>query len=844
MPNESVDPSVEPAAAPADSIATAAPPRGDVGRLGFRALVVAQASAAFNDSALRMTVVLLAFRLFADSAIGVQMAVYSTTVMLAAYALFALAAGAAADRWAKNRLIVFWKWLEIPMIAAGLWGLHDVVHRSSGMVDAQLFNGSMMLVWAALAFLGVQSAFLAPARYGLLPELLDDEHLAQGNGILETGSYFGALAGTIAAGWVVSGLMAPAVEGWTLYILPIVAAVGAVASLFISYAKPCGATPGATPANLLDYTPLGAVGVWKSVRDVHGLGVAMGASAVFWGLSLWFLLNTPDFAGSYLRYKMVDESNNLLLVALSLGVGLGAYAAGRASQGQIELGMTPAGLAVWGGASLALAAVGYTAGDATGSFWLAAGLTAAAGFGAGVYLVPINAFIQRAAPVGQRGRVVALANLVAVGAMLLACLADEVVGATLDLSPSTDFLIIGLGAGAAFVASIFVVRKYWPRFLCRVLVWVFYRVRVVGLENIPREGGALLVLNHVSFVDGVIVLTSVPRYVHFMVYQKHFDMPQLNWFGKGMEAVPVDATASPRDLLRSLRKAGEILEQGEVMCIFAEGGLTRTGSMMQFQRGYEQVMRRNPGIPIIPGYIDGVWGSIFSFSGGKFFLKWPRRLPYPVTLKFGAPLPADTSPEKLRQTVALLGTDCFELRRNQRPTLHRQFLRTAKRRPRQPYVADSLTPMVNYGQALLKVVVLRQLLKRKLGDDKFVGVLLPPSVGGALSNWAIALQGKVPVHLNYTIGVDVVNACLAQCGIKRVVTSKMFIARTKIKPDAEIIYLEDLKGDVQTSDKILAAAVRYLPAAVGEWLLGVRGDSNDDLATIVFSSGTTGLPKG
>jgi acyl-[acyl-carrier-protein]-phospholipid O-acyltransferase/long-chain-fatty-acid--[acyl-carrier-protein] ligase len=364
-----------------------------------------------------------------------------------------------------------------------------------------------------------------------------------------------------------------------------------------------------------------------------------------------------------------------------------------------------------------------------------------------------------------------------------------------------------------------------------------------------------------SFVDVALLVAATDRPIRFVMYQGIYDHPLVKPFAKVGKAIPISSELHPREMLHSLKVASEALRNGEIVCIFAEGQITRTGQLLPFRRGLERIMK-GVEVPIIPVNLDGVWGSIFSFERGRFLWKMPRRIPYRVTVSFGKPMPPTSTAIEVRSAVQELNVGAFEARKPRMKTLDRSFVRTARHRPWRFFMADGKTPKVTFGSALTKTVYIGRRLRRQVGDQPMVGVLLPPSVGGALTNYALMLMGRVPVNLNYTSSNETIASCAQQCGLDVVITSKAFIERfPNMTIPGRTLLLEDALAAPQFIEKLSALALAWLtPAALLKRALGSgsakrmsestgstasgKASPMDDLATVVFSSGSTGDPKG
>jgi acyl-[acyl-carrier-protein]-phospholipid O-acyltransferase/long-chain-fatty-acid--[acyl-carrier-protein] ligase len=377
------------------------------------------------------------------------------------------------------------------------------------------------------------------------------------------------------------------------------------------------------------------------------------------------------------------------------------------------------------------------------------------------------------------------------------------------------------------------------RLVVRVVVAFLYRIRVVGGENVPRQGPALLVSNHVSLMDGFLVgWAARHRRVRFMIWRPYYEHWALRGLFRALRTIPIDSTG-PRAMIQAIEAARAELQAGHVVCIFAEGSITRTGNLQTFKRGMEKIAE---GIdaPIIPVHLDRLWGSIFSFAKGRFFGKRPRRWPYPVTVSFGRPMPPDTPAHAVRQAVSELGADAFALRKDAHQTLPERFARVARSNWSSLAMADSTGRELTYGRTLIAALLLAGYVRRRCADQQNIGLLLPSTCGGALANLGVAFAGKTAVNLNFTAGKDGMIHAAAMASVRTVITSKAFLAKAKLEAPEGAVYLEDILQSVRGAAK-LAALLKARLAPLSR-LLPRTGP--DDITVIIFSSGSTGVPKG
>ncbi|MEE8303292.1 MAG: MFS transporter, partial [Candidatus Tectomicrobia bacterium] len=612
-------------------------------------------------------------------------------------------------------------------------------------------------------------------------------------------------------------------------LLVAVAVAGAVTSLSIPHAPPSGSR------KTFHLNPWAEI--TRGLKRLYGerpMWLSVVGIAYFWFLGALLQMDLIMLGKDTLGAD--DLHVGLLQTFLAMGIGVGSVAAGRLSGDKVELGLVPLGALGMGVFALLLAA-------ASPSYpWIAAALSLL-GFSGGLFIVPLHAFVQHRSGADEKGRVLATSNFLSTGGILLASAAFWVCRNLLQLPPDQIILIFGC---VTLLGTAYVLRLL-PDFLVRFIVWMLthtvYRIRIVGQQHVPLRGPALLVCNHVSFVDGFLVGACVQRFIRFMIYRGYYNHKLLNGFFRLGRAIPI-AGGNPQEVQVSLEQARQELSQGHVVCIFAEGAISRTGNLLPFKRGFERIME-GLDVPIIPVHLDRVWGSIFSFKDRHFWQKWPGRLPYPVTVSFGEPLSPATTAEQARQAIMELGCAAVDHRRARHDLLHRRFIATAKRRWSRFCMADSTGQELTYGKTLVGSLLLARWLRQQRPHDTMVGLLLPASVGGALANIAVLLSGKTPVNLNFTAGREAMTAAIAQCGIQTVLTSRQFLRKAQIDDLDGMVDVEDVLQQTTPLQKVVTAlTARLLPCRLLQRLYTPRGQCSKDLATVIFSSGSTGTPKG
>jgi acyl-[acyl-carrier-protein]-phospholipid O-acyltransferase/long-chain-fatty-acid--[acyl-carrier-protein] ligase len=586
---------------------------------GFWCLFVTQFQGAFSDNVLKNLVVFMILGLNVSLAGQHKIGELVGALFSLPFILFSMAGGVLADRFSKRTISIGVKIFEIFVML---------------FVLAGFFLNEMPMLLAAVFLMGTHSAFFGPSKYGLLPELLPEKKLSWGNGLLELGTFTAIIFGTVAAAFFAKKFHGE--QFLSGIILIALAICGLIASLGISR------VPAADPARKFRDDLIGQIFEQLcAIRHDRPLALAFLGNTYFNFIGALLLLNLFFFGANVLH---VDETKiGILNVALALGIGLGSVAAGYLSGGKIEYGLVPLG---------AFGLAVFSASLASPDLSMNAALIRLAllGFAGGFFIVPVAALLQHRPDRTKKGEMLAAANLLSFVGVFLASGAYYLLADVAQLSPRQIFLFGGILTFAGAIYALILL----PDALIRFILWTFtrtiYQIRVEGRDNIPEKGGALFVCNHVSFVDAPLLMASTDRKIHFIIEKNYYELWWIKPFAKILGLIPIASNLGPRELVKSLQAASEMIRAGEVVCIFAEGRITRTGELNDFHRGYERIMK-NTAAPMVPVALIGVWGSIFSFERGKFFWKWPRHIFYPVTVRFGKNLSPTATPEEVQAAV-------------------------------------------------------------------------------------------------------------------------------------------------------------------------------------------------
>src|SRR6266699_3909236 len=377
-------------------------------------------------------------------------------------------------------------------------------------------------------------------------------------------------------------------------------------------------------------------------------------------------------------------------------------------------------------------------------------------------------------------------------------------------------------------------------FIGRLLVRCFYRVTAIGMENLP-SGGFLLVPNHISWVDALVLQLACPRPIRYVIDQQYYHKPILHPVLRALGCIPINI----RHSYSAVRAAAEKIAEGEIVCVFPEGQLERTGVLLRLQRGYELIARHSKA-QVVPVWLDQLWGSIFSFQGGRFFTKFPKRFPYPVTIAFGKPLKAEAADvATMREELLKLGEFCFSRRPSLDWHLAEECVRGLKRRPFATAVIDGMDHTeLSRAKLLGAAAALSRYLRKEFSDER-IAIVLPASKGSMLANLALTLADKVPVDLNFTMGHAANESCCKRANLRVAISATQFIERLKDFPWPErILKLDELMPRMKPQIIFWWMISVLIPAGLLLRLLQIPKQGGHAEAILLFTSGTTGEPKG
>ncbi|UTW44820.1 acyl-[ACP]--phospholipid O-acyltransferase [bacterium SCSIO 12696] len=795
---------------------------------GFLPYMVVVFLNAFVDLGHKIMVQNTVFKMYDGSEQVVLTAIVNSLILLP-YILLMTPAGFLSDKFAKTRVL--------QLSAAAAIGI-------TLLITLCYYMGWFWPAFGLTFLLAVQSAFYSPAKFGYIKELVGKEQLGRGNGAIQAISIIGILGGTIFFSVLFDGrldgqgfssegdilrLIAPL--GWALVALSIVEYLLCLRLPTVERGKRDMVFQWADyrRGKMLKstvHTITHRRVIWRSIVGL----------AIFWCIGQVLVAAFPAFA----KEQMGVTKTALIQGAVAcsgIGIMLGSLIAGRASRSYIETGTLPVGALIMAITLLRIPGLESITGAMINFVIL--------GIGGGFVVVPLNSLVQFHADKHELGRILAGNNWVQNIGMLAVLIITALVSAA-GAGTETLFYFVALVACGGVVWTLCKLPQAFARYVAALIIGRRYKLRVQGLTNLPGRGGVLLLGNHISWIDWAIVQIASPRPVRFVMYKDFYQRWYLKWFLDLMGAIPIGGSSTKA----AMKRITELLNQGEVVCLFPEGVISRTGNLAEFQRGFETAAADTNSV-IVPFYLRGLWGSRFSRSSDRLAAMTGRGLLRDIMVAFGKPLPSDTTAEALKRKVFDLSIHSWDSYTKSLCSLPNSWIDTVKRNGSEMCAADSTGASLSNYRMLAAAIAFSRRIKRQAKEQN-VGFLLPSTSGTAIANMAALLLGKTLVNINFTAPVQAQKAALQKAGVNTVYSSRKFVAKLRSKgvdldpllADVQVHYLEDMKEGIGKQEFVgWLLLVVLLPGRLLKRLFCARRDV-DDPAAILFSSGSEGTPKG
>jgi len=793
---------------------------------GFMAFISMAFLNAFVDLGHKILIQNTVFKVYDGREQIILTAIVNALILLPFIMMFT-PSGFLADKFPKVRIMRYSAWAALGLTL---------------LITLSYYMGWFWFGFSMTFLLALQSAFYSPAKLGYIRELIGEKKLAQGNALAQSSVMVAILLSTfffsilfevllakqnfsnehnilqliVPLGWVLVGLTA--LELWSAYRLPKTRGLDKSMQFdWDSYLK------GRTGLHNL-----------KLVKSNHIIWLSILGLSVFWAVSQVVLATYPAFSKEYLQLDNTAVVQGLMACA-GIGIMLGSLIAGALSRTHIETGLIPVG------------ALGIMVNVALVT-WLDSTVLQAINFlmlgiMGGLFVVPLNALMQYHAPEHQLGRVLASFNLVnnltMLGFLILTIFFAWYGFSSVHLFTLLTFVVI---AGAIY--TVFQMPQSLLRFIASRIFRARYRLKVIGFENLPNTGGVLLLGNHISWIDWALVQMAAPRQIRFVMEKGYYE----RWYLKGIlqlfGAIPLQNSD------KTLHTIKQLLEQGEMVCLFPEGALSRTGQLTEFKRGFERAADGS-GAAIVPFYLYGLWGSRFSRSSGFFRESRQSGFKRDIIVSFGQAMPDDAKAYQVKHKVFELSINSLQAYADMIDPIPVNWLRSARRLGFRMATTDVQgEPMSNH-RFMTAVFSFARLIKQR-NPSQNVGLLLPTSSGSAIANMAVMTLGKTVVNLNYTASPEALQSAVEQAGLHQIFTSEKFVSKLLergidiklILPNMPLIYLEDLKASLAKATLLRTLlSVILLPTGVLQAFY-IKRMPLDSTAAILFSSGSEGAPKG
>ncbi|RZA00044.1 MAG: MFS transporter, partial [Moraxellaceae bacterium] len=723
---------------------------------GFLPYIIVLFVNAFVDLGHKIIIQNTVFKIYDGQTQIILTAIVNALILIPFILLFS-PAGFLSDKYPKHKVMRYSAWVALGAVL---------------LITFAYYQGWFWFAFAMTLVLGIQAAIYSPAKYGYIRELVGDQQLAGANGVVQAITIVAMLGGTFVFSALFEIFLTDVLLTDTSTIVSHIASLGwilvgvTLLELFMAYQLP--------EKRNVDNSKTFAVKKYlkgnyllhnlKAISSKRAIWLSIIGLSIFWAIAQVVIASFPAFAK-----EVLNETDTLIiqgiLACTGLGIIIGSLIAGKVSKNYIELGLIPIGALGFGLLLGLMPALDTRIGMAINFFAL--------GVLGGIFIIPLNALIQYHANEDELGTVLAGNNWIQnIG--MISFLGMTILLAYIGMNSAQLFFLLMLVALGGAIYTVYELPHSLTRIVAGTLISGKYKIDVVGFDHLPKTGGALLLGNHISWIDWAMIQIASPRPVRFVmlrsIYEQWYLKPIFKFFG----VIPISSGQSKE----SLQKINELLKAGEIVCLFPEGAISRTGSLGLFHTGYERVVEGVDGV-IIPFYLHGLWGSRLSRAGSEKLRKnTSRGIRREVIVTFGAALPMNIKADELKQKIFELSFDAWEHQTQSYDSLPLAWIRSAKEHIGAICVTDTTGVELTHGKVLAAVAGFAHKM-RSIDRERNVAILLPASSAAIITNMAVMLNAQTAVNINFTTSVSAVQSGVKNASIKTVYTSEKFIEKMK-----------------------------------------------------------------
>lgn len=751
----------------------------------FIAFLLGQAFGAANDNAIKVTMIVFVF-----STIQKAEHIFYTSVITAllpiAFLMFSPFAGYLSDRYSKNKVLLFSKAPEILAMLIACFAL---------------YFESLPLLLVCFFLMSTQSAFFGPAKYGILPEAFRKEDLSMANGIVNMTTNVAILLGSL-----LGSILCIKFEGHLLWAGIIYLGLALLGTLCISF------SPKVHPGN--KNAPFDWNVISYLMRDYPIVAKNRTLMSTIWGITYFYALGALFLAIIPVYGKealgLDDAVAPMMLAALTIGIAVGSLLVGHISKGFIETGWVPLGCLGLGVFSLDLAFFGHTGMRTFLNFTVRSLFDLfMLGISCGFFIVPLYTQLQNKSPENEKGRYIAFSNIISFAGILFASLLAIVLSEIFHMNAVKIIISVGIVTTIMSVIIAFTIPGMILRICIREVLGTLYKIRTINPQNQTKKG--VILSNHVSFMDPFMIGATFEKMLSYMMFRSYYEIPLTGWIWRKLHCIPVSGGDSPEKKKEALDIAHFQIESGHAVCLFPEGKLWRTGNLLPFKGGFERITE---GIDceVVPTYIDGMWGSIFSYERGKHIFKIPKKFSDSINIIYGKALPSSVKAFEVRQKIQELSAEAYKHRLKNPLPLHIEFIKVAKSNYSKIFMKYAEGKTLTFGDVLNTALSFSE----KLEPGSRVGILLS-NKDAIIATLAVLFKGAIPVNLEND---DKLSEKLKTLGINKVITN-----------DNAINEVENISWKVTTN---ISTSFKSAKKIISKFLAGNTTECDEEL-TVYFT---------